>query len=500
MRNAYKKTITGILVVIFLLTSVFLFPPRSTVEAIPVVEVGANLFVNTARTTKELGGLDFAAYVLMKFIIREITADIVDWINTGFEGDPAFVTNPRDLILDTANEATGILIHEVGFSQLCEPFKPQILIALAQTQPYNIRTQCTLLDVVDNIEAFYDDFSEGGWAGWIRMTQFPQNNPYGAYLLTVEEQNRRINLAEKIKGKEVSQNKGFGSYYNCVELDPDKNNWGTAVSEFEYTGPYYDGGVTGCIRAEVQTPGSVIEEGAVNVFGSGIRQLELADEFNEIVNALVGYLITEIIGDRGLRGVDSSYTDSVRNDINDQESTLLKRITLQGIDTIIATETSYLNAKYESLALLENAEDVLLQLQACYEGKLLLPDLTTDEIAFADSEISYAFTTRASLNAQFSKANIFADITEAEALLAQITELRARVANATTLSELRDAVAEYQELTAYGFSPFHDTTDVKNANAEQQAIEEEAAGIINDATARLAYCEGFPDNYRDAEN
>ena len=40
-------------------------------------------------------------------VMRQITRDIVAWIETGFEGSPAFVTNLNGFMTDLADAAAG---------------------------------------------------------------------------------------------------------------------------------------------------------------------------------------------------------------------------------------------------------------------------------------------------------------------------------------------------------------------------------------------------------
>ena len=66
--------------------------------------------------------------------------------------------------------------------------------------------------------------------------------------------------------------------------------------------PKYDECTKGCdsgyqkaiTRCETVTPGSLLNDSLSQVLGSSFRELELADEFNEIFTALVGALATAI--------------------------------------------------------------------------------------------------------------------------------------------------------------------------------------------------------------
>jgi hypothetical protein len=103
---------------------------------------------------------------------------------------------------------------------------------------------------------------EGGfnWADWQQYTQDPYNNPYGATLGGQVQLDNRIAQSLGIQSKLLDWGGGFLS-----SKDP----------------------VTG----DITSPGSTIEKQVNERLGSGQRRLEMADEFDEIVNALVNQLV-----------------------------------------------------------------------------------------------------------------------------------------------------------------------------------------------------------------
>lgn len=250
-----------------------------------------------------------------KIAIKSVTSSIINWINSGFEGDPTFLGNPGAFFADIANEVSGLFIQDLGLAGLCDPFRPQILIALAQAREQP-RFKCTLLDVVDNFENFQNDFSQGGWPAWIQMTQYPQNNPYGLYAITLDTQNRLINNALSLKQDELAQGKGFLSIRSCASWDP---QYEYAEDKSTYTGAAKDGGIKGCEFAEVTTPGDVISSQLNHALGSPLRQAELADEISESLTTIFNTLINKLISD-GVRSLTSKSTgksvlDTSTNDI-----------------------------------------------------------------------------------------------------------------------------------------------------------------------------------------
>src|SRR5207248_352645 len=126
------------------------------------------------------------ALAIGKYMLAQMTNEIVQWINGGFHGDPLFVTDPGKFLLDTGDQILGQFIKSSYFAFMCSPFKIQIQLALTLNYSHKYgaanSSQCTLSGVVANIGKFLKNFNEGGWSGWFALTQNPHNNIYGEYL------------------------------------------------------------------------------------------------------------------------------------------------------------------------------------------------------------------------------------------------------------------------------------------------------------------------------
>lgn len=247
---------------------------------------------------KELA-LDCAAWVLNNIVLEQMTADIVGWINSGFDGNPAFVDNPTKFLGDIANEVTGAFIEDAGLEELlCGPFSIQIRLSLLTQPSFRDRARCTLEDVVENIDDFIEgDFEQGGWVGWFNLTQTSANNPYGAYFELHGELGRRI--AERL-GKEEDYLKfggGFKTQEECIRWEEYDGPPNPNAGPDELRGE--------CLETRAVTPGSLIENQLNVAVGSPRRRLEVADEMNEVLSALFSTLLQELISDEGLRGIDS---------------------------------------------------------------------------------------------------------------------------------------------------------------------------------------------------
>ena len=238
--QSFKRTISYILLVTIVgAQAFFLSIPTPKAHAFTVTDVITN--IETLFTTlgtyagnaieystnyKELV-LDGIAYSIAKLILRQLTSSVVEWINSGFKGNPAFVTNPAAFFGGLADETIGNLISKNGdLAFLCSPFSIDVRIAIAlKYKSFRKKITCTLSDVIRNatnaaqgatINGFTaGDFSQGGWPAFASLSTEPQNNIYGAYLAADSEVSARIGNLQLMKRDELNQGKGFLSYTTC---------------------------------------------------------------------------------------------------------------------------------------------------------------------------------------------------------------------------------------------------------------------------------------------
>ncbi|MFZ1987692.1 MAG: hypothetical protein WAV21_01500, partial [Minisyncoccia bacterium] len=293
-------------VAIFLVAGLFYAPTTPTTHAYDLAfEVNPAVLApllaisiesaNTAVSTDLSAGFDFEsitiesilngiAWAVAKTAVNSITQSVVRWINSGFNGSPAFVTDLEQHLTDLGDVVAGNFISGLaGTDFMCSPFRLQITLSIAEQYYAGSSLKgCTLSGIASNVDQFINGtFSDGGWAGWFALTTEPRNNPYGSYLAASAELGARLVNA---RGQEITLlNWGSGFMSWC------DTSGGTGKSD--------KGGATTCTnedgtRGTIQTPGSIIENELADSLGSGMRQLELADSINEIVSALGSQLMT----------------------------------------------------------------------------------------------------------------------------------------------------------------------------------------------------------------
>jgi hypothetical protein len=237
--------------------------------------------------------LDSIMIMIARRLIEELADSTIEWINTGFEGSPTFAVDPGQYFQDVGDRVAGQFITDLGLGGLCSPFRLNIQNSLTTSYKENRNQEisCTISDVVNNVEGFLDgDFVSGGWEGLRHLALNPTSNPYGALLQAEQELNIELENALLQEELQLNWGAGFLSTRECIkygELPPEL--LGNANSE----APCLEYGPT-------KTPGTLIEGQVQKVFGSEVDQLNLADEFDEILSALVDQLVNTVFNEAGV--------------------------------------------------------------------------------------------------------------------------------------------------------------------------------------------------------
>ncbi len=266
-------------------------------------------------------------FFAMRIFLREITMSIVNWINTGFQGNPSFIQDPKGFLQKDADRVIGNFIQSSDLNFLCEPFKINVKLTLGlQYTPFKDTINCRLTDVLKNTEGAYKDFMDGdfvgggGWESWLAVTTVPQNNQMGVMLMSETKLNAEINDETLLKNGELSWGNGILSMKECTRTT--KNLDGKVIGTEKYKGDsgfyiYSDpvGTVTsqsskalysenqkdmlftGTVdeQCQIVTPGTMISDQLHNATDWDTDALNVADDINEIVGALGNFVITKAI-------------------------------------------------------------------------------------------------------------------------------------------------------------------------------------------------------------
>lgn len=301
--NRTKKLYGSSLIVLSL---IILFPQKTQAQ-----------YVDIAANVREYV-VDPTFYALGTVALQKLTAQTVNWINSGFKGNPAYVTDPGQFFLDVGDQTASYFLSTNGvLNNLCSPFRAQVRLALVKnhlddTQDFS----CTLGTLEQNYNAFTNDFSQGGWDSWFNVSQNNQNNPYGSYLEAKNQLAYEIGTAKQNKRDQLQQGNGFLSFEKCVKYAPPEFVGPTEGLPSRQTVP--GSSEENCIKKETVTPGSVISNSLNKALGGGLDKISAADEVGEIIGALLGQVVNKAIS--GLRGLtksssgQKSFADKLRDE------------------------------------------------------------------------------------------------------------------------------------------------------------------------------------------
>lgn len=455
-----KKVLLAILILLAIFPYTFFLKPQKAEALFGVGDVVEVIWdvprdVPVPAGAKE-GVLDLVAWTVSKLMISALTESVVNWINSGFEGSPAFVQDPAAYFTDLADQASGAFITQLGMEGiLCSPFKLPVLYGLKMNYSYSApsmrKFQCTLGEAAEEWDDFMGDFVNGGWDRWLSINTNEMNNPYGAYFASVNEiERKRATAAERGK-LEASWGSGFVSLKECVGgksqqdscidiCDNSTANWGEEDEDWEEC--HAD-----CMENEMSvselceesggqmkntTPGKVIADQLTTSLGSTFRQLEIADEINESLSTIFNALINQLIN-QGLESLSSSSSGSGNSGWTSTPPTQdEKNNTAEIISNSIIYEINYRNVEQNSLDKYDWAIGIVKNLKECYEKK-----------GGMQNEISNEITPL--LNDLNSKRQAYETaVNQSNDLLEQAEDIKEKILNSGTFDKMYSLLQEFE--------------------------------------------------------
>lgn len=272
------------------------FPVFETNPAVVGGVVATSASTLTQTTIMQV--LNGLAWSVAKMTIQSITRSTVNWINSGFNGSPAFVSDLRQNLQylgdavanDFLNHLNTEVVRTTGFN-ITTPFQDQLNHQL-RAEYYRTTgswgLNYTLSQTSKDPKAFLNgSFSQGGFNAYFSANGNPANNPFGAYKLASDQLWAQVDAAAQQRKAELNWGQGFLPWRGSCNTQAKGNAVTLSTAEK-------------CPFNAVRTPGSIIEQSLGITVTSPLRQLELADSINEIVAALMGQLVNQVLGPGGL--------------------------------------------------------------------------------------------------------------------------------------------------------------------------------------------------------
>lgn len=479
-------------VLIFAVLIIFSIAPKTALAQYPVFVTNPDLIVSINATAVAGGttagvstatfgqklyewAYKFATETLKRKLLDMMVDQIVNYIQGG--GDPKFISDWPGFFRDAVDQAGGEFIQQIGLGQFCSSYGFLLKAAFIPIPFFN-RTSCTLRQVGANFDAFLKNFQSGGWVAWQEMVLKPQNNIYGAYLMTWDQYEIQKSAAVKAAAAEAQAGKGFLSVKRCVE-----KAWTTK----ETTSPVcvktdFDTGEcvsyenktitepvqTGCNKYEIVTPGSVVGDLAAKAVGSDIDYIVNADDLaayvSAITNAILNRMFSEGVGllhsalssstgsggggggGGGISGSGSSaqaqcyqllgtpaYNDCINSiqtgtDIREFQ----KNYIISLINQDLAYQSQLLGAKQATLTVLYQSVDILKQLGTCQNSVPYALAIVQANASTTASQITLIQSDIIALQVKEQQIKSVTDITQIPPLYNQV----AKVVNPTATQSL----------------------------------------------------------------
>lgn len=393
---------------------------------------------------------------LKKQVLDVMVDQIITYIQGG--GKPKFVSDWKEFAEDAGQVAVGELAKEAELGFLCSPFSLQIQLALLPVETFSQRSDCTLDDIIGNVQAFQDDFRNGGWIAYGSAWQ-PQNTFYGALLIAAQELENRRGAAALAAVREGLANGGFLSVKDA--------------------------------KGNIVTPGKLLGDLTTKAVGSDIDYIINAQDLGAYVAAIADALINRVIKE-GFTGLQKTSSQGKVGTANAQlEASIISNAFEPMKNNLIAqiNEPFIPRQRAESaidstVNALGNFKDDLNKISSdfanigrstCSAGQIIISDVRnqiSSEIAQADAYISQFLADRAD-------NRIFLD--QLESALNEVNQLPANRIGLARLNEINNEINSILDPTA--------------ALDFQSAIESEATAInqfINQKTRnfqdKLATC------------
>ena len=470
--------------------------------SVPVRNIGLDPVVAgtlTAQTALQTGSqtTSLAGCVLNaigKVVLQMITQSVVNWINGGFKGQPSFISNYQQFFTNTADIAAGQFIQGGALSFLCSPFQLQIKIAIAQSYAKrNNIASCSLTKAIGNINNFMNgNFSQGGWPGFVSFTTVPTNNPYGSFAyaqvgLASAQSNALanaknnisptgfLNLQQQTCPTGTSGNISAGVGQNTVSINTASGNVTTTSGGLLASNS--QAGQAGCqpgCQCKVATPGNLIEGSLQSVVKSPIDQLGIANDLDQIINALVQQLTTSVLY-HGLNSLSQSTTQTAADTAAQTQA-----VNLLNDTQAKSTAAQQLGAIYQgSIADIQGAQPGLNSLANCWGFVASTTSDTTAAQNAADANAALQ-----SLGAQVDNYNNL--ITQVNGAISTLNQFESDVTSASSGSDITSITSSYNAAVSAGAFP--SAADLTTAQQNRTTLQSQLATTNQSTQNGLVQC------------
>lgn len=256
--------------------------------------------------------LNGIAVKLAKNQLTAITRSTMNWVTTGFGGDPMYVQNMTSFMNGMTSkilEKEVSLFKDKNLYPYGSEYARNAIGGYKTSQDFAGSMKQTLSKYLSNgskdyNESYFNNFGLGGWNGWLAFTQQPQNNPLGFQLKVTENTASKQTAQVEETKAELDRNGGFIDQKVCVEYE----NKETIIPADEDNSEHKTTEKV-CVKWKTVTPGSVILNKISEAVNSPERQTELAKTMNDVLNSVFSALVGKL-QQNGLTSLGSTVNSS----------------------------------------------------------------------------------------------------------------------------------------------------------------------------------------------
>lgn len=268
--------------------------------------------------------LDPAAWAASQAALQSTTQSMVNWVSSGFNGSPGFVTDLNESLLGVGDASAENFIDSLRSEGRIEsPFSNTTITqaldtyyrttgsgVFGRTNPYTLDETC------ENDEAFAGgDFMACGFSGLQSALRNPlANTPEGSRIAITDSLFQQASSDQDVARTEFDWANGLTSWRGSCGSESEatattEEGDGSAEST-ETTETTTDASLSSALSTygcPILTSGSVVFEELTKEIGIGVEQSANADEISELIgSAFAQFITSEIFGEGGIAGEGSS--------------------------------------------------------------------------------------------------------------------------------------------------------------------------------------------------
>ncbi|MES2409178.1 MAG: hypothetical protein V4509_02645 [Patescibacteria group bacterium] len=252
-------------------------------------DAGASGILSGITNSIKAVSWDSIMYCIVNEIMTYITQSTIQWINTGFNGNPVFVQNIGAMFQQIGDREASNFMREISAAsknsqglaingvrntafQVAEPFRQSAINTILYAGVDNTQATPAINPTLQkNWNAFMAGQSNVPGGGIGGFMQAAQSNVYIADMNTLDTFNKRVQLAQSVQQSQIQN--GIQSYYKCKDGKIQANGYCSPIDRI------------------VTAPAQGINNELASVQGMKYLRLSFAKDFDSVVSALVNQLV-----------------------------------------------------------------------------------------------------------------------------------------------------------------------------------------------------------------